>query len=90
MGAGFLSSLVEGKRSWHGRGRERAGVSSEKGTQGKRRFRSLKAPKELQTHSSAGRNSWVRNDTLSDTFQCASGNSYFLLLVIMPRIYILC
>jgi len=68
---------VEGKRSWHGRGRERADVSSEKSTQGKRRFRSVKAQKELETLSSAGRKSWVRNDTLSDTFQCESGSTEF-------------
>jgi hypothetical protein len=34
--------------------------------------------------------SWVTNDTLSDTFHCESGSTFFLLLVIMPRICILC
>ena len=81
---------MEGQRSWYVRGRERADVSSEKGTQGKRRFRSVKAPTELETRSSAGRKSWVRNDTLSDAFQRESGSTYFLLLVMVPRIYILC
>lgn len=39
----------------------------------------------------AGRESWGRDGTLSDTFRYESGNTFFFaLLVNMPRFYILC
>lgn len=60
-------------------GKERG--RSEEGIQGKephvQRLRSVKVPQNWRITASAGRKSWVKNDTLSDTFHCESGGTIF-------------